>query len=186
MSCAVQISLMASKFFQRGYCRGTAASGQQIIGSKRAFAPTRWSRAISTASINGAGRHADQPIIAAFNAITGRPPPVRSNRLARFNDHIGRKPVDVLRPAQFGASDSKGLPHRPQQPDGNHPPARRPKRNCLACGGYRRPAPGRMLDVSVSAWSYASFKACAMSAIRSDGCSIPIDSRMVESSTPIF
>src|ERR1700686_509578 len=34
--------------------------------------------------------------------------------------------------------------------------------------------------------SYASFKACAMSAIRSDGCSMPIDSRIVESRTPIF
>jgi hypothetical protein len=34
--------------------------------------------------------------------------------------------------------------------------------------------------------SYASFKACAMSAIRSEGCSMPIDSRMVESRTPIF
>jgi hypothetical protein len=34
--------------------------------------------------------------------------------------------------------------------------------------------------------SYASFKACAMSAIRSGGCSIPIDSRIVESRTPIF
>src|SRR6266481_1414064 len=34
--------------------------------------------------------------------------------------------------------------------------------------------------------SYASFKACAISAIRSDGCSMPIDSRMVESRTPIF
>src|ERR1700676_1307222 len=34
--------------------------------------------------------------------------------------------------------------------------------------------------------SYASFKACAMSAIRSDGCSIPIDSRIVESKTPFF
>ena len=36
------------------------------------------------------------------------------------------------------------------------------------------------------ACSYASFKACAMSAIRSDGCSMPIDSRIVESRTPIF
>jgi hypothetical protein len=34
--------------------------------------------------------------------------------------------------------------------------------------------------------SYASFKACEMSAIRSDGCSMPIDSRIVESRTPIF
>src|SRR5260370_4530309 len=34
--------------------------------------------------------------------------------------------------------------------------------------------------------SYASVKACAMSAIRSDGCSMPIDSRIVESRTPIF
>jgi hypothetical protein len=33
---------------------------------------------------------------------------------------------------------------------------------------------------------YASFEACAMSAIRSDGCSMPIDSRIVESRTPIF
>jgi hypothetical protein len=33
---------------------------------------------------------------------------------------------------------------------------------------------------------YALFKACAMSAIRSDGCSMPIDSRIVESRTPIF
>src|SRR6201987_2261239 len=31
-----------------------------------------------------------------------------------------------------------------------------------------------------------SFKACAMSAIRSDGCLMPIDSRIVESRTPIF
>ena len=29
---------------------------------------------------------------------------------------------------------------------------------------------------------YASLKACTMSAIRSDGCSMPIDSRIVESS----
>lgn len=34
--------------------------------------------------------------------------------------------------------------------------------------------------------SYDWFKACAMSAIRSDGCSMPIDSRIVESRTPIF
>src|SRR3984893_11945376 len=34
--------------------------------------------------------------------------------------------------------------------------------------------------------SYASFKACALSAIRSDGCSMPIDSRIVESRTPMF
>src|SRR5437868_15047611 len=34
--------------------------------------------------------------------------------------------------------------------------------------------------------SYASFNACAMSAIRSEGCSMPIDSRIVESRTPIF
>ncbi len=34
--------------------------------------------------------------------------------------------------------------------------------------------------------SYASLKACAMSAMRSDGCSMPIDSRIVESRTPIF
>ena len=34
--------------------------------------------------------------------------------------------------------------------------------------------------------SYASFKACAMSAVRSDGCSMPIDSRIVELRTPIF
>ena len=34
--------------------------------------------------------------------------------------------------------------------------------------------------------SYVSFKACTMSAIRSDGCSMPIDSRIVESRTPIF
>jgi hypothetical protein len=34
--------------------------------------------------------------------------------------------------------------------------------------------------------SDASFKACAMSAISSDGCSMPIDSRIVESRTPIF
>jgi hypothetical protein len=34
--------------------------------------------------------------------------------------------------------------------------------------------------------SYASFKACAISAIRSDGCSMPIESRIVESRTPIF
>ena len=33
---------------------------------------------------------------------------------------------------------------------------------------------------------YASFKACARSAIRSDGCSMPIDSRIVESRTPIL
>ena len=33
---------------------------------------------------------------------------------------------------------------------------------------------------------YASFKACETSAIRSDGCSMPIDSRIVESRTPIF
>ena len=32
---------------------------------------------------------------------------------------------------------------------------------------------------------YASFSACARSAIRSSGCSMPIDSRIVESSTPI-
>jgi hypothetical protein len=35
-------------------------------------------------------------------------------------------------------------------------------------------------------YSYASFKACAISAIRSDGCSMPIESRIVESRTPIF
>src|SRR3981189_700514 len=34
--------------------------------------------------------------------------------------------------------------------------------------------------------SYASFKACAMSAIRSDGGSMPIDSRIVQARTPIF
>jgi hypothetical protein len=34
--------------------------------------------------------------------------------------------------------------------------------------------------------SYASFKACAMSAIRSDGRSMPIDSRMVESRNAYF
>src|SRR5258705_8190127 len=34
--------------------------------------------------------------------------------------------------------------------------------------------------------NYASFKACAISAIRSDGCSMPIDSRIVESRMPIF
>jgi hypothetical protein len=40
--------------------------------------------------------------------------------------------------------------------------------------------------LSRMACSYAWFKACAMSAIRSDGCSMPIDSRIVESRTPIF
>src|SRR6516162_8082680 len=34
--------------------------------------------------------------------------------------------------------------------------------------------------------SYAVFKACAMSAIRSDECSMPTDKRIVESRTPIF
>ena len=39
--------------------------------------------------------------------MIGRPPPFRSNRLARFNSHIGREPPDVLRPAQFGARIQK-------------------------------------------------------------------------------
>ena len=33
---------------------------------------------------------------------------------------------------------------------------------------------------------YCASKACAMSAIRSDGCSSPIDSRIVELRIPIF
>src|SRR4051812_35491747 len=39
---------------------------------------------------------------------------------------------------------------------------------------------------AVGGCSYAWFRAWTMSAIRSDGCSIPIDSRIVESRTPIF
>jgi hypothetical protein len=46
--------------------------------------------------------------------------------------------------------------------------------------------PARTSGCLSDARSYASFKACAMSAIRSDGCSMPIDSRIVESRTPIF
>jgi len=45
---------------------------------------------------------------------------------------------------------------------------------------------GRFGRLSDAPCGYAAFKACVMSAIRSDGCSMPIDSRIVESRTPIF
>src|SRR6202035_5545062 len=39
---------------------------------------------------------------------------------------------------------------------------------------------------SRKAYDYAAFKACAISAVRSDGCSMPIDNRIVELRIPIL
>jgi hypothetical protein len=51
----------------------------------------------------------------------------------------------------------------------------------------RQPSiPLRPAEAIVNECSYASFNAWAMSAIKSEGCSMPIDSRIVESRTPIL
>jgi hypothetical protein len=50
----------------------------------------------------------------------------------------------------------------------------------------RRRCIGRAAAIIIMAYDYAAFKACAISAVRSDGCSMPIDNRIVESRIPIL
>src|SRR5262249_54128244 len=136
--------------------------------------------------------------------------PAQRGALAPVLDELGLRPAGPLQPelevgehlvADIDAKRLDRAGHLTALPI-NEPITTQPPRHSPSSGtkhgysemGLRTQAPANIVNArdrvqgskAETLFGYAPFKAWSMSAMRSEGCSMPIDSRIVESRTPIF